>query len=141
VICENTATWDLLSSTISGKLKVIDNIYEQLTCEKCNNIKKNCSCVQQLVPNGKKLGAKSFPGNLLSKHVDKIKHIIHYKLGISEGKITPDAKLVDDLGADSLDAVELIMAFEDEFDIEIPDEDTTNIHTVNDIYEYLAKRI
>ena len=71
--------------------------------------------------------------------IDKIKKIIVDQLGVDENKITEDSSFVDDLGADSLDIVELIMAFEEEFDIEIPDEDAEKIKTVGDAVKYLSK--
>jgi len=66
-----------------------------------------------------------------------MKQIIAEKLGVSEDKVTPQASFVDDLGADSLDQVELIMALEDEFNIEIPDEDAEKIRTVKDALDYI----
>ena len=71
--------------------------------------------------------------------MDKIKKIIVDQLGVDESKIMEDSSFVDDLGADSLDIVELIMAFEEEFDIEIPDEDAEKIKTVGDAVKYLSK--
>lgn len=71
--------------------------------------------------------------------IDKIKKIIVDQLGVDESKITEDSSFVEDLGADSLDIVELIMAFEEEFDIEIPDEDAEKIKTVGDTVKYLNK--
>ena len=71
----------------------------------------------------------------------KVKQIIAEKLGVSEDKIIPTASFVDDLGADSLDQVELIMAFEDGFDVEIPDEDAEKLRTVKDAMDYLQKKL
>ncbi len=71
--------------------------------------------------------------------MDRIKKIIVDQLGIDESKITENSSFVDDLGADSLDIVELIMAFEEEFDIEIPDEDAEKMKTVGDAVRYLNK--
>jgi acyl carrier protein len=71
----------------------------------------------------------------------KVKQIIAEKLGVSEDKIIPTASFVDDLGADSLDQVELIMAFEDGFDVEIPDEDAEKLRTVKDALDYLQKKL
>ena len=68
---------------------------------------------------------------------DKIKSIIVDELGGDEADVTLEASFVDDLGADSLDLVELIMALEDEFDIEIPDNAAEQISTVNDVVEYI----
>ena len=67
----------------------------------------------------------------------RIKEIIVEQLGVEEAQITSDASFIDDLGADSLDTVELVMAFEEEFDIEIPDEDAEKIRTVRDVVNYL----
>jgi acyl carrier protein len=68
---------------------------------------------------------------------ERVKQIIVEQLGVDEGEVTPNASFVDDLGADSLDTVELVMAFEEAFDIEIPDEDAEKIRTVNDAVEYI----
>ena len=68
---------------------------------------------------------------------EKVKKIIVDQLGVDESKVTPEASFVDDLGADSLDLVELIMALEDEFEIEIPDNAAEQISTVNDVVEYI----
>lgn len=73
--------------------------------------------------------------------LDKVKKIIAEQLGVDEEDITPDASFTDDLGADSLDLVELVMAFEDGFDIEIPDEDAENIKTVADAVNYIQSKI
>jgi len=71
--------------------------------------------------------------------MDRIKKIIVDQLGVDESKITENSSFVDDLGADSLDIVELIMAFEEEFDIEIPDEDVEKMKTFGDVIKYLNK--
>ena len=70
---------------------------------------------------------------------DKVKGIIVEQLGVDEEEVTPDASFVDDLGADSLDTVELVMAFEEAFDMEIPDEDAEKIKTVQDAVDYIQK--
>lgn len=69
--------------------------------------------------------------------LDKIREIVVEQLGVDADQVTLDSNFVDDLGADSLDTVELIMAFEEEFDIEIPDTDAENIKTVKDVVEYI----
>lgn len=71
--------------------------------------------------------------------LDKVKEIIVDALGCDEDKVTLEANLKEDLEADSLDAVELIMSVEEEFDIEIPDEDAQNMKTVKDIVDYIEK--
>ena len=70
----------------------------------------------------------------------KIKEIIVEQLGVDPEKVKPEASFIDDLGADSLDIVELVMAMEEEFDIEIPDEDAEKLKTVNDVTDYLSKK-
>ena len=72
---------------------------------------------------------------------DKVKEIIVEQLGVAETAITPDASFIDDLGADSLDIVELIMALEEEFDLEIPDADAEKIVTVGDVVEYIREHV
>ncbi len=71
---------------------------------------------------------------------DKIKEIIAEQLGVEEDVITADTNLMKDLEADSLDAVEIIMAIEDEYDIEVPDEDAEKFQTVTDIVKYVEDR-
>ncbi|MFO7151677.1 MAG: acyl carrier protein [Bacillota bacterium] len=73
--------------------------------------------------------------------LERVKKIIADQLGIDEDDVVPDASFIDDLGADSLDIVELIMAFEEEFDLEIPDEDAEKIKTVQDAVDYIKNRI
>ena len=70
---------------------------------------------------------------------ERVKQIIVEQLGVDEGEVTSTASFVDDLGADSLDTVELVMAFEEAFGIEIPDEDAEKIATVKDAVEYIQK--
>ena len=70
---------------------------------------------------------------------EKVKSIIVEQLGVDEEEVTPDASFVDDLGADSLDTVELVMAFEEAFNIEIPDEAAEKIQKVKDAIEYIEK--
>ena len=72
---------------------------------------------------------------------DKVKEIIVEQLGVAETAITPDASFIDDLGADSLDIVELIMALEEEFDTEIPDADAEKIVTVGDVVDYIKDHV
>ncbi|MGC2634489.1 MAG: acyl carrier protein [Candidatus Cybelea sp.] len=68
----------------------------------------------------------------MSTTFDKVKKIIVEQLGVDESEVTPEASITDDLGADSLDQVELVMAFETEFNIDIPDEEAEKIKTVGD---------
>ncbi len=70
---------------------------------------------------------------------EKVKQIIVVQLGVDEAEGTPSASFVDDLGADSLDTVELVMAFEEAFEMEIPDEEAEKIRTVQDAVDYIGK--
>ena len=72
---------------------------------------------------------------------EKIKAIIVEQLGVSETAVTMDSSFIDDLGADSLDIVELVMALEEEFDIEIPDNDAEKVITVGDVVEYIKENV
>ena len=71
---------------------------------------------------------------------EKVKSIIIEQLDVEEDKVTMDAVIQDDLGADSLDIVDLVMAFEEEFDVEIPDDQVENIKTVGDIVKYIEDK-
>ena len=77
----------------------------------------------------------------MSEHFDKIKEIVIDKLGVEEAKVTVDAKFINDLGADSLDTVELIMQFEEEFGIEIPDDDAENLLSVKQAVDYITEKL
>ncbi len=68
---------------------------------------------------------------------DRVKKIVVEQLGVAEDQVTPDASFVDDLGADSLDTVELVMALEEEFDTEIPDDEAEKITTVKEAIEFI----
>ncbi|GAH40181.1 unnamed protein product [marine sediment metagenome] len=74
------------------------------------------------------------------ENFDKLKEILVDVLGVSEDDIKPESKFVDDLGADSLDLVELIMAFEDKFGIEISDEEAEKMVTVKDVLDYISSQ-
>lgn len=76
-------------------------------------------------------------GEPLVNTFDKVKAIVVEQLGVDEAEVTIDATFIDDLGADSLDIVELIMAFEEEFNVEIPDDVAEKIKTVKDTVEYI----
>jgi acyl carrier protein len=75
----------------------------------------------------------------MSEVQDKIKQIIVDELGVDEAEVTENARFIEDLGADSLDLLELVMRFEEEFDIEIPDEDAEKIQAVRDAYAYVEQ--
>ena len=77
----------------------------------------------------------------MSEHYDKVKEIIIDKLGVDNSKITLEAKFIEDLGADSLDTVELIMQFEEEFGIEIPDEEAENLLSVAQAVDFISNKL
>jgi acyl carrier protein len=70
---------------------------------------------------------------------ERVKQIVAEQLGVDEDQVTPDAAFMDDLGADSLDTVELVMALEEEFDVEISDEEAEKIQTVKDAIDYITQ--
>ncbi len=72
---------------------------------------------------------------------ERVSEIIVEQLGVTKEEIVPEASFIDDLGADSLDIVELVMAMEEEFDIEIPDDDAEKIQTIGDAFSYLKDRL
>ncbi|MBP3596962.1 MAG: acyl carrier protein [Clostridia bacterium] len=72
---------------------------------------------------------------------EKVKNIIVEQLGVAEASVTMEASFIDDLGADSLDIVELVMALEEEFDMEIPDTDAEKVVTVSDVVEYIKENV
>ena len=76
----------------------------------------------------------------MSEVADKVKKIVVEHLGVEESKVTPEASFIDDLGADSLDTVELVMAFEEAFGVEIPEDAAEKIGTVKDAIEYIEKQ-
>ena len=76
----------------------------------------------------------------MSEIETEVKQIVVEHLGIDESKVTPEAKFIDDLGADSLDTVELVMAFEEKFNIEIPDDAAETIQTVKDAIDFIQNK-
>jgi|TARA_B100001057_G_scaffold489520_1_gene575953 acyl carrier protein len=77
----------------------------------------------------------------MSDITDRVKKIVVEHLNVDEGKVSDDASFIDDLGADSLDTVELVMAFEEEFDIEIPDDAAETIQTFGDAVKFINEKI
>jgi acyl carrier protein len=71
---------------------------------------------------------------------EKVKDIIVEQLGVNPEQVTPTASFIEDLGADSLDTVELVMAFEEEFGVEVPDEDAEKLQAVGDVVKYIEER-
>ncbi len=80
-------------------------------------------------------------GDLDAKIFERVKTIVVEQLGIDDGEVVPEAAFVEDLGADSLDVVELIMAFEEEFDLQITDEEASKISIVRDAVEYIMEQL
>ena len=102
------------------------------------------TCLGHLPPRAAFIRAKSTqPPNSRGQHrsdtADRVKKIVVEHLGVEEDKVTPDASFIDDLGADSLDIVELVMAFEEEFGVEIPDDAAEKINTVGDANKYIEE--
>jgi acyl carrier protein len=71
---------------------------------------------------------------------ERVKDIIVDQLGVSADQVTPEAKFVEDLGADSLDTVELVMALEEEFDVEVPDDEAEKLQAVNDVVSFITSK-
>jgi len=78
-------------------------------------------------------------GNAMATVEERVKQIVAEQLGVDDDQVTPEASFMDDLGADSLDTVELVMALEEEFDIEISDEDAEKIQTVQNAIDYISE--
>lgn len=76
----------------------------------------------------------------MSEVLEKVKNVVVEKLKVDAGQVTEDANFIDDLGADSLDVVDLVIGFEDEFDIQIPEEDSEKIKTVGDAVAYIESK-
>ena len=76
-------------------------------------------------------------GNL----VERVRGLVSEQLGLSPSELTPDSSILDDLGADSLDVVEMVMAIEEVFDIEVPDEDAEAMRTIGDVENYVSRRL
>ena len=76
----------------------------------------------------------------MSDIAERVKKIVIEHLGVEESKVTEGASFIDDLGADSLDTVELVMAFEEEFSVEVPDEEAEKLQTVGDVVKYIEDK-
>lgn len=73
--------------------------------------------------------------------VDRLRELVASQLGVEPAEVVPEARILEDLGADSLDVVELVMALEEAFDLEVPDEDVERLQTIGDVAAYLDKRL
>src|SRR6266705_7078064 len=116
----------MLRKPASSRPKFIDKIDNSFTCD--------------AVAGGVSLARK--PSNFMAdKSIEeKVKDIIVEQLGVNPEQVTPQASFIEDLGADSLDIVELVMAFEEEFGVEVPDEDAEKLQTVGDVIKYIEEK-
>ena len=97
------------------------------------------SCCQRFEPSLKRGINQPFP--MSEKSIEeKVKDIIVEQLGVNPEQVTPQASFIEDLGADSLDTVELVMAFEEEFSVEVPDDDAEKLQTVGDVVKYIEDK-
>jgi acyl carrier protein len=94
----------------------------------------------EVCSNKEGLGMGKEAGKAMGTVEERVKKIISEQLGVEEDEVTPEASFVEDLGADSLDTVELVMALEEEFGIEIPDEDAEKILTVGKALDYIKEK-
>src|SRR5262245_52263504 len=103
---------------------------------RCNDLRRNRLSLDQLTR------STTPPGEpVMADNADKVKDIIEKELGVEREKLTNEASFIEDLGADSLDIVELVMEFEKEFNIDIPDEDAEKLRTVGDAIAYLEAKV
>jgi acyl carrier protein len=110
------------------------------TSKKLEKVEIICCQTQRgsLKPNRNKTQSKKF---MAEKTIEeKVKDIIVEQLGVTPEQVTPSASFIEDLGADSLDTVELVMAFEEEFSVEVPDEDAEKLQTVGDVVKYIEDK-
>jgi acyl carrier protein len=98
----------------------------------------DCSAAAGLIPRATNTNRTNF---MAEKPIEeKVKDIIVEQLGVNPEQVTPQASFIEDLGADSLDIVELVMAFEEEFGVEVPDEDAEKLQTVGDVIKYIEEK-
>jgi acyl carrier protein len=98
----------------------------------------DCSAAAGLIPRATNTNRRNF---MAEKSIEeKVKDIIVEQLGVNPEQVTPQASFIEDLGADSLDIVELVMAFEEEFGVEVPDEDAEKLQTVGDVIKYIEEK-
>jgi acyl carrier protein len=110
---------------------MIDNLFNSFTC---HAVHRECSRLFR--------ATNTNPTNFMAEKSieEKVKDIIVEQLGVNPEQVTPQASFIEDLGADSLDIVELVMAFEEEFSVEVPDEDAEKLQTVGDVIKYIEER-
>src|SRR5438093_3987326 len=128
-----TATWP--DTTAGGGFRPECGLWENVASGRTRKDTATCgTCVRQV-----KSSRSPIPGGFMSVE-QKVKQIIVEQLGVDESQVDSNASFVDDLGADSLDIVELVMAFEEAFELEIPDEDAEKITTVKDAVDYIENK-
>ncbi len=86
-------------------------------------------------------GEKSLSASAGFSTLERVRALVSTQLGVAPEEVVPDARILDDLGADSLDVVELVMALEEAFDVSVPDDDVTALRTIGDVSVYLDKRL
>jgi acyl carrier protein len=115
-------------------LKMIDNLFNSFTCHAVPGLSGGC----RTFPRATNTNRTNF---MAEKSIEeKVKDIIVEQLGVNPEQVTPQASFIEDLGADSLDIVELVMAFEEEFGVEVPDEDAEKLQTVGDVIKYIEEK-
>jgi acyl carrier protein len=113
---------------------MIDILFNSFTCDAV----PDCPAAAGLNPRATNTNRTNF---MAEKSIEeKVKDIIVEQLGVNPEQVTPQASFIEDLGADSLDIVELVMAFEEEFGVEVPDEDAEKLQTVGDVIKYIEEK-
>ena len=113
---------------------MIDILFNSFTCDAVPGLSGSC----RTYPRATNTTEQIF---MAEKSIEeKVKDIIVEQLGVNPEQVTPQASFIEDLGADSLDIVELVMAFEEEFGVEVPDEDAEKLQTVGDVIKYIEEK-
>ena len=114
--------------------KLIDILFNSFTCDAVPGLSGSCRTYSRATNTNRTnfMAEKSIE--------EKVKDIIVEQLGVNPEQVTPQASFIEDLGADSLDIVELVMAFEEEFGVEVPDEDAEKLQTVGDVIKYIEEK-
>jgi acyl carrier protein len=125
-----------LSFKVSHYLKMIDILVNSFTCDAVPGLSP--ALRDRTYPRATNFNRTNF---MAEKSIEeKVKDIIVEQLGVNPEQVTPQASFIEDLGADSLDIVELVMAFEEEFGVEVPDEDAEKLQTVGDVIKYIEEK-
>jgi acyl carrier protein len=114
--------------------KLIDILFNSFTCDAVPGLSGSCRTYSRATNTNR-------TNFMAEKPIEeKVKDIIVEQLGVNPEQVTPQASFIEDLGADSLDIVELVMAFEEEFGVEVPDEDAEKLQTVGDVIKYIEEK-